>query len=237
MEKDNIIEINEWINAIDSLELSAAMIKKEYPLKWKWVLNGVHHCLYSICIASLRNVRKTAIKGRKNYDSAYIYQNKSGAWRKSRENKIDGAYGFYRISWNDIPEEKAIKEKDKFEKQNIGIQEKNIKKSEKHLIGFTTALARVMDDEHWMDSNAIYLTDDEIKNIGYIHNIRNLFEHFINSTIEFNITKIRISLSSFYKAIDHLMFEVHENPFPDDEGVIDIMKSSLYALKNDSDQI
>lgn len=236
MEEDNIIELDEWTNAIDSLEFAASIMKKKDALKWKWVLNGVHHCLYSLCIARLRHFGKKAIAGRKNYDSAFVYKNSSGIWRQSEERKIDGAYGFYRIKWNEISEKNAIEKKQKFEKQNFGTKDKNIKKSERHLIGFSTALARVMDNEYWMKGNALYLNDYEIKNIGYIHNIRNLFEHFIYPEIRFNISRILRSLPSLYKSIEYLVFDLDDSPCPDENDMIDRIKSSLNALRIVSDQ-
>lgn len=198
--EDKYLSINESDNAINPIIVAKEFIEKDDIFKWKWVAIAIHHSLYSFCISALVNG---------NYDNvlSFSYEEDKDVWltrddekwKRLCKNSFDDR-PYYRMIWFDT-DEKPPKIKPK----------ENENKTEK-LIGFWTALARVMDGELWMGSlictKPLILSDDELENIYWLTEfVRNDLVHFIPKIKVFDIDYLKKCLIVMIKSIEFLISE------------------------------
>lgn len=158
---ENQFILDELGNAKDSLKRIEDFLNLQGESKWKWIAIAAHHSFYSYCIIPLTNgnyENVTYLKKDGNRD--YYYTRGDGKFYKSCICKIAQKENrpYHRIGWSLVESFPEKKESDE------SINQK--------LIGFWTALARVMDLDCFMGkyvySKALKLTDDELEKIGFL---------------------------------------------------------------------
>ena len=200
IENENYLSLNEIDNAINSLMVAREFIEKDDVLKWKWVTIALHHSLYSFCISALVNGNyDNVISFSKNEDSDGWITRDDEKWKRLRKKKYE-TRPYYRMVWFETDENPP----------KMNPKEKN-NKSEK-LIGFWTALARVMDGEFWMGrlscSKPLVLEDDDLEKIYWATEfVRNDLVHFIPKIKVFDINYLKKCLIVIIKSIEFIITE------------------------------
>lgn len=212
----NIIYLDEIKNAIDSLEVASILIHRNNNLKWKYVTMAISHSLYSFCICSLHNGSNISLIGKykDNNDSGHKFTCDGINFKKSEKNELS-KNSVYRIIWNKITDNQEIDtilyRENLFNSLSDDEQHELHYKNDDCLIGFWTALARVMDGVFWMGRTCVtkplILSDNELFQIEYIHNLRNDFEHFVPKSAIYNVKIIKECLLVYCKSIKFLVNE------------------------------
>ena len=168
----NILYIDELKNAIDSLEVASILMERENNLKWKYVTMAISHSLYSFCICSLRNGSNISLigKNKDNNDSGHKFTRDGINFKKSEKKEISKNNSVYRIIWNKITDNQEIDtilyHEKLFNSLSDDEQHELHYKNDDCLIGFWTALARVMDGVFWMGRTCVtkplILSDNEL---------------------------------------------------------------------------
>lgn len=223
MEEKNF-SLNEIDNAVNSLIVAKEFIEKNEIFKWKWVTIALHHCLYSFCISALVNGNyDNVLSFGKNEDSDGWLTRDDGKWKKLCKKKYDER-PYYRLIWSDTDENPPVKE--------------NMSKKSSKLIGFWTALARVLDGEFWMGrlecSKPLQLTDDELEKIYWATEfVRNDLVHFIPKIKVLNVEYLNKCLMIMIRSIEFLISESRStnsftiNSHPSISEAISIIKEKL----------
>lgn len=212
--KEQILTLDQLTNAIDSFETAYSLFDRTDSFKWKWVAFAMHHSLYSFCITSLTmgNPGFVMSSGKKE-DEGHYCQIGSSPWLKSCRVYVDGGPA-YRIKWE--PTKDYVVDEDPRPRDPIEI----LREQDKYpLIGFWTALARVQDSTYWMArltiSNALELTDEEIKHIVWLHNhVRNGLMHFKPKSYTIYVSGIRTACTTILKAVEFLALHSHTFIWP-----------------------
>lgn len=198
--EDKYLSLNEIDNAINSLIVAKEYIEKEVIFKWKWVTIALHHSLYSFCISALVHGNyDNVLSFSKNEDSDGWLTRDDEKWKRLRKKSYD-VRPYFRIIWYDTDETPPeIKPKD------------NKNKTEK-LIGFWTALARVMDGEQWMGrlvcTKALQLEDDDLEKIYWVTEfVRNDLVHFIPKIKVLDVEYLKKCLMITIRSIEFLISE------------------------------
>lgn len=207
LDKDKkYLYLNEIDNAINSLNVAKNFIEKDEIFKWKWVTIALHHSLYSFCISALVNG---------NYDNVLAYSKKEDTdqwvtrdnvtWKRLYKQKRDDR-PYYKIVWQSTNEYPMNSDEDNHPKEP-----KENNKNEK-LIGFWTALARVMDGEWWMGrlvcTQPLQLTDDDLEKIYWATEfVRNDLIHFIPKIKILDVIYLKKCLTVMVHAIEFIALE------------------------------
>lgn len=226
MENENCLSLNEIDNAINSLIVAKEFIEKEDIFKWKWVTIALHHSLYSFCISALVNGNyDNVLSFGKNEDSDGWLTRDDEKWKRLCKKKYDER-PYYRMVWFDTDENPPEKK-----------QKEPNNKSEK-LIGFWTALARVMDGELWMGrlvcTKPLLLEDDELEKIYWATEfVRNDLVHFIPKIKVLDVEYLKKCLMIMIRSIEFLISESRSingftiNLHPSISEAISIIKEKL----------
>ena len=201
---DEYMKLNENDNAFNSLKVAQEFLEKDDIYKWKWASIAIHHALYSFCISALVHGNYDNVISSTKDDKSDWFTRDDEVWMKLRKEKVCNNRPYYRLIWQETNEKPPEK---KEERRN-----NKTKKNKKRLIGFWTALARVMDGEYWMGrlccTKPLVLSDVELEKIYFVvEYVRNDIVHFIPKTIIHNIDLIKKGLLIMVVAIEFFVKE------------------------------
>ena len=197
---DELFFLDEVENAIDSLQLCSEYLESNNKFKWKWVSISLHHSLYSFCISCLTQGNfENVLSTKRDDEDFYVLKGNDKYFKKAEKLYLDNSPA-YRLGWLQTEYSSC---------DELPIRRNKNKKSNK-LIGFWTALARVQDNFYWMgrlDSRALKLSDEDIRKIVWLSNIRNELTHFKPKTFGISIRDIRDSSNIYLNAIEFLALQ------------------------------
>ncbi len=221
------LSLNEIDNAINSLIVAKEFIEKDDIFKWKWVAIALHHSLYSFCISALVNGNyDNVLSNTKNEDTDGWLTRDNEKWKRLCKKNYENRK-YYRLVWFD-KEEKPPEKKPTPQKN-----------SQQKLIGFWTALARVMDGEYWMGrtvrSKALHLNDEDLEKIYWVTEfVRNDLVHFIPKIKVLDIDYLKECLIVILESIEFLISDSNSikgftvNSHPSAREAIIKIKKKLY---------
>ncbi len=190
--------IYEVDNALDSLLVAKNFIELSNEYKWKWCTIALHDCLYALAISALVNGNYDNVIEGRFVDGGTIVKWGDDEIGEIQKVKTYPNRHYYRIEY-DVPN------------SNSGMDVKNKKSKNDKLIGFWTALARVMDGGYWMkrmiSHKPLVLSDDELEEIHFVKELRNDFVHYIPSVKVHSVEQIKRGLKVVVKSIDFLLNE------------------------------
>lgn len=222
MTKQHMI-IDEIANAVDSLFVATEFIGKDSPFKWKWVAFALHHSLYSFCISVLVNSNFDRVQANnKENEVRYFSHDFKNYFKLSK--RCYNSRPYFRLECEKILEDNVPKE-----------SKNSDTKGKKKLIGFWTALARVMEGNYWMgsftNSKPLELSDEELEQIyNVVEYVRNDLVHFNPKIKGIDIGELKKELSIFIRAIKFLIKESNTLPLSRTDSCIcklTILETSL----------
>ena len=218
------MHLDELENAIDSLEVAAFLLDRSTNLKWKWITISLHHSLYSYMIAALTGGNSACVKDwGKWQDDGIILENQSGIWR-SEILHHESHPNAYTIQWRKLQEKPKVECKVK-------------QKEPKKIIGFWTALARVMDDHFFMRRYCIdrdcdlKLSKDQWQSIIFATEVRNSLVHFSPAVHAFDVESMKIACAELLEAIEFIAFLPLYIIYENRERGKDRVKSAIAKLR------
>lgn len=219
--------LNEVENAIDSLETAVSFLDRNDNLKWKWIAIGLHHSLYSFCVACLVNGNyENVLSSGKNDDANHFCQMGNDVkWKKSKRINRPKSGG-YTIEWSYTDEEPTF---------NSAQTPKSQRKE--NLIGFWTALARVQDQVLWMGrmvhTRALVLSEEEWQSIEWLTSqVRNGCVHFVPKGLAVSIVSVKRASLDILRAIDFLALQSYAVLYTEHEQSRNRIKQALETFRS-----
>ncbi len=223
---------------IFSLLTAELLIKQVNDYKWIWVINTLHHSLYSMCISAIVHGNPDSVL-KPNKKGDIVFTRDENRFNILTFNNVTKKNKFGRYALSELIDSKEI-ENYKVKLNNFSIEELsfNFDYFDKHdLIAFQDALGRVMEGEillgSFVNNKPLVLTNEELNDIDRIHDLRNKFVHFKPMTYIDHIPSIKKALQTYIKTIEFLLFEISPPIFFDAneseklKPVIDSIKKNL----------